>query len=386
MSFANPLPWWALVLVVAAAALIAWTAYRRVPIPPRGRGILSALRFITLIWLVVCLMRPVARPSDADVRDATVPILVDASRSMSLNDAGGGSRIDRARTLVDRDLLPALAGRFHPEVFRFGERLASSETTALTATDRRTNLGAALQAVRDRYRGRPVAGIVLLSDGGDNGEVDAAVEAGAGPPVYAIGVGPRSVLRDREVVSTTATESVLADSLVDVGVSAVSHGYGKASFDLRLLENGRLVDARRVAPAADGVPISETFHVSPSRDAPTVYTVQVPAAPDEVAADNNVRSVLVPRSARARRVLLVEGAPGFEHSFLKRAWSGDRGLEIDSVVRKGRDDGGANTYYVQAARARADSLTSGYPSKREALFDYDVVVMENVDVDQLKGI
>ncbi|HEY7056310.1 MAG TPA: glutamine amidotransferase, partial [Vicinamibacterales bacterium] len=313
-------------------------------------------------------------------------ILVDGSRSMSLEDADSARRIDRARGIVEHDLIPTLSAHFHPEVLRFGERLAPSEPSALSATDRRTALGAALQAVRDRYRGRPVAGIVLVSDGGDNGEIDAGVEAAAGPPIYAIGVGPTTVTRDREVVSATATESVLTDALVDVGVSAVSTGYGKTPFDLRLLENGRPIDVRRVNPAADGVPISATFHVSPGRDAPTVYTVEVPAAPDEIVSENNVRSVLVPPPARPRRVLLVEGAPGFEHSFLKRAWAEDRGLEIDSVVRKGRDDSGADTFYVQAARSRADALTSGYPRTREALFAYDVIALANVDVDQLKGV
>ncbi len=85
-------------------------------------------------------------------------------------------------------------------------------------------------------------------------------------------------------------------------------------------------------------------------------------------------------------MLLVEGAPGFEHSFLKRAWAGDRGLEIDSVVRKGRDDSGADTFYVQAARSRADALTAGYPRTRDALFAYDVIVLANVDVAELKGV
>jgi uncharacterized membrane protein len=386
MAFANPLPWWAVALVAATAALIAWHAYRRVSIPTAGRAVLSSLRFVTLVWLVICLMRPMARPRASDMRDAVVPVLVDASRSMSLEDAGGARRIDRARDMVDHDLMPALGSGFHPELLRFGERLAPVEPSALAATDRRTSLGAALQAVRERYRGRPVAGIVLLSDGGDNGDLDAAVEASGGPPVYTVGIGPKAVSRDREVVGVTATESVLADALVDISVAAVSHGYGRTPFDLRLLENGRPVDLRRVTPAADGVPVSERFHVSPGRDAPTVYTIEIPAVPDEIVAENNVRSVLVPPPARPRRVLLVEGAPGFEHSFLKRAWAGDRGLEIDSVVRKGRDDSGADTFYVQAARSRADRLTAGYPPTRDALFAYDVIVLANVDVAELKGV
>ncbi|HEX9365643.1 MAG TPA: glutamine amidotransferase, partial [Vicinamibacterales bacterium] len=383
MTFGNPLPAWGLLAVVLAAMLVAWLAYRSVPIVTPRRRALSALRLATLLWLVVCLMRPMVHATDATARDAIVPILVDTSRSMGLADADGGRRIDRARSLVERDLLPSLSPRFHAEVLRFGDRVAAADASSLTATDRRTNLGAALQAVRDRYRGRAVAGIVLITDGGDNGGVDAAASAAAGAPVYAIGIGPRSSTRDREVVSVTAAESVLSDAMVDVAVSAVAHGYGGSPIELRLLENGRAIDLRRVKPAADGAPVSETFHVSPNRDVPTVYTVEIPAAADELVADNNARSALVPAAGRPRRVLFVQGAPGFEHSFLRRAWAADRGLEVDAVARKGRDDSGAETFYVQAAPSRASALLGGYPNTREALFAYDVIVLANVDPDLL---
>jgi len=385
MSFANPLPPWALAAVVAAALLVAWLAYRDVPIAAPRRRLLSVLRLATLLWLVLCLMRPMMSASGLSPRDAVVPILVDASRSMALADADGARRIDRARALVESDLLPALAPRFHAEVLRFGDRVTAADAGSLAATDRRTSLGAALQAVRDRYRGRAIAGIVLLTDGGDNGTVDAASSAAAGAPVYAIGIGARTSPRDREIVSVTAAESVLSDAMVDVAVSAVAHGYGGAPIELRLLENGRPVDLRRVTPAVAGAPVSETFHVSPNRDVPTVYTVEIPAAADELVAENNARSALVPAAGRPRRVLLVQGAPGFEHSFLRRAWAADRGLEVDSVARKGRDDSGAETFYVQAAASRANALLGGYPNTRDGLFAYDVIVLANVDPDLLTG-
>lgn len=385
MTFGHPLPPWAVVAVLAAAILVAWLAYRRVELAAPRRAVLSALRLATLLWLVFCLMRPLLPATAATAIDAIVPILVDTSRSMGLADADadGARRIDRAREILERDLLPALAPRFHAEVLRFGDRVSPADGSTLSATDRRSDLGAALQAVRDRYRGRPVAGIVLLTDGGDNGGMDAAAAASNGAPVYAIGIGPAAPSRDREVVSVTAAESVLSDAAVDLAVSAVAHGYGGAPIELRLLENGRAIDLRRVTPAADGAPVSETFHVSPHRDVPTVYTVEIPAAGDELVADNNARSALVPAAGRARRVLLVQGAPGFEHSFLRRAWAGDRGLEVDSVTRKGRDDSGAETFYVQAAQSRANALLGGYPDTREALFAYDLVVLANVEPDGL---
>jgi uncharacterized membrane protein len=383
MTFGNPLPPWTLAAVLAAALFVAWLAYRGVPIAPRRQRTLSALRFLTLLWLVICLMRPMGRATDVSARDAIVPILVDTSRSMALADTGGARRIDRARALVERELLPSLAPHFHTEVLRFGDRVSPADASNLTATDRRTSLGAALQAVRDRYRGRALAGIVLVTDGGDTGGVDAAASAAAGAPVYAFGIGSRASPRDREIVSVTAAESVLSDAVVDVAVSAVAHGYGGSPIELRLLENGRPIALRRVMPAGEGAPVSETFHVSPNRDVPTVYTVAIPAAADELVADNNARSALVPAAGRPRRVLLVQGAPGFEHGFLRRAWAADRGLEVDSVARKGRDDSGADTFYVQAAPSRAGALLGGYPNTREALFAYDVIVLANVDPDLL---
>jgi uncharacterized membrane protein len=383
VTFANPLPAWALVVGLAAAALVAWAAYRSVPIAAVRRRVLTMLRLTTLVWIVLCLMRPLGRPAAAGPRDAIVPILVDTSRSMGLADAGGQRRIDRARDAIDREILPAMANDFHAELLRFGDRVAPSPLSELSATDRRTALADALRAVRDRYSGRPVAGIVLVSDGGDNGSADAAAAATGGPPVFAVGVGARTPPHDREIVSVTAAEAVMSDATVDIGVAAVAHGYGTAPIELRLLENGRAIDLRRVKPAGDGVPISDVFHVSPTRDAPTVYTVEIPTGADELVAENNARSVLVPAAGRPRRVLLVEGAPGFEHAFLRRSLGGDRGLDIDALVRKGRDDSGHETYYVQAASARSAALLAGYPSTREALFGYDVIVLANVEPDLL---
>ena len=163
----------------------------------------------------------------------------------------------------------------------------------------------------------------------------------------------------------------------------MSHGHGTDPIALRLLENGQPLEVRRVTPVADGIPVHERFQVTPPRGSATVYTVEVPIAGGELVPENNSRSVLVQPPSRVRRVLFVEGSPGFEHSFLKRAWSTDRGLEVDSIVRKGKNEGGADTFYIQAAGARGAALTSGYPQQLEDLCAYDALVLANVEAAQL---
>ena len=385
MTFANPLPWWALAASVVVAALIAWQGYHRLAASPARRYILSAIRFVTLVVLIVVVMRPVARSAGADARDVMVPILVDTSRSMGIEDVDGARRIDHARNLLTGKLLPALNGRFQTEILAFGESLTPVAEGDLGASGRRSDLAAALAAARERYRGRAVAGIVLLSDGGDTGR---SVERGATEPiapVYAFGVGSDAIGNDREVLSVTAAEAVLDESRVDLAAVVVSHASPTDSIELRLLENGRPLEVRHVRPSPGGGSAREVFHVAPPDGVATVYSVEIPVAPGELVPENNVRSILVQPPSRPRRVLLVEGAPGFEHSFLKRALAADSGLELDSVVRKGVNELGADTYYIQAARSRSAALNAGFPPDAAALFSYDALVLGNVAGQQLSA-
>src|SRR5581483_701738 len=82
-----------------------------------------------------------------------------------------------------------------------------------------------------------------------------------------------------------------------------------------------------------------------------------------------------------RRLLLIEGAPGFEHSFMKRAWMLDPGLEIDSVTRKGKNANGENTFFVQAGAGRSAALTGGFPARKEDLYAYDALAIANIEGD-----
>lgn len=114
-----------------------------------------------------------------------------------------------------------------------------------------------------------------------------------------------------------------------------------------------------------------------------MYTAEIPPEASEPVVENNARSVLVSPAGRARRLLVIEGAPGFEHSFLTRAWAGDPGLELDVVTRKGRNADNLDTFFVQAGAGRAASLTTGFPARREQVFAYDALVIANVDAGAL---
>jgi len=383
MTFGNPLPWWALVSCAALAVLVAVRAYagRQLPLTTPQRRILVALRLGVLLLLLVFLMRPMVVGGQGGRRDAVVPVLVDVSRSMALTDADGESRMARAQAIAAR-LEAGLSDQFHVDLLSFGEELTNAPEGGLQPVARRSDLSGALDAVRRRYLGRTVAGVVVVSDGGDTAREEASGTHAIEAPVYAIGVGSR-VLKDREVASLTAGDAPVADSVVQLSASIVAHGFGDTPAEVTVRENGRPIQVRRVVPHEDGSPVTVVCPVSPGRDTATLYTVEVAEAAGEVTAANNRRSVLVQPPGRRRRILLVEGEPGFEHSFLKRALAGDPGLDVDAVVRKGRNERGEETFYVQAADTRSAALVKGYPAARAALFGYDAIVLANIEADAL---
>ena len=395
MHFAHPLPWWLAVLLAAAIAAVAYGEYRRPlsPLTRNQRGILVALRVLALVILVLCLFRPIAILPPVGSRDAIVPILVDASRSMRLGDADGQTRVARAGALLKNELGESLSSHFKTELYTVGEGLTPAKVDGLTADFRRTDLSGSLTAVRERYRGQRVAGIIVLSDGGDTGGSrgsGGASEAGSGgrtggeaggPPVFAVGIGSPDGPKDREVLGISTGDPRLDHASVDLHVSAMSTGFGRTPFTVRVLGNGQLLETRRLTPAADGSPIEEVFTVSPDPLSPTVYSAEIARDDNEAVAENNTRSVLVSPAGRKRRLLIIEGAPGHEHSFVTRAWTADPGLEVDSVTRKGKNADGQDTFFVQAGAGRSAALTSGFPARREQLYGYDALVIANVEGD-----
>ena len=385
MPFAYPLAWWGVALIAVLAALVALLEYRRLlaPVTHLQRGVLFGLRALVVLAVVLALFRPIVLLPPSTARDTVVPVLVDVSRSMRLADAEGQARIIGAAEILKTQLVPALSRSFNPQLFGVGESLAPVTVDRLAADARGTDLTGALTSVRDRFRGQRVAGIVVLSDGGDtSGQTTAGTAAEQnGPPVFTIGIGSPGGLRDREMIGLTAGDPRLDQASVDLRVSAVSAGFGRTPFHVRILANGRLLKSRRIVPAADESPIDEVFTVAPDPHTPTVYTAEIPAGEGEPVTENNARSVLVSPAGRKRRVLVLEGAPGFEHSFMRRALVRDPGFEIDSVVRKGKNAEGQDTFFVQAGAGRSAALTTGFPSRREDLYAYDALVIANVEGD-----
>src|SRR5438552_10091186 len=313
MIFASPVPWWAAFLIAAAILAFAVWSYRRplVPLSLLQRAGLTALRVVSLGALFLFLCRPTLLLPPATSGDLVVPVLVDVSRSMRIPDENGRPRIARALEVV-QTLLPLLSQQAKPELYAVGDGLSPTSVDRIAADGRRSDLSGSIAEVRDRFRGRRIPAVVLISDGVDTGGPARAIGR-AGVPVVTVGVGTPDGLRDREVTDITAADPHLDQASAEIHVSAATSGYGRAPFEMRLLANGRLLERRRIVPTAERAPIDEFFNAPTDPLNPTVFTAEIGTEPGELVTENNSRSVLVSPAGRRRRILALEGALGYDH-------------------------------------------------------------------------
>jgi uncharacterized membrane protein len=262
---------------------------------------------------------------------------------------------------------------------------------ALTFDGTGSAIGTALSAVARRFRGLPLAGVLLVTDGNrtDSGEIDWS----GLPPVYPVLPEGRGAGRDVGVsnVSVSRTNFDAAPAVVRADVTA--EGVRREPVVAVLLdESGTEVAREEATPGGDGRPLGFRFQFRPGRGGVSFYTVRAFAASDEEAImsgldeesigeqtlENNDRLLVVDQGGGPFRVLYVGGRPNWEYKFLRRAIQGDDQVDLVGLLRIAKRQ---PRFDFQASGSRSTSpLYEGFDNPDEETaerFDEAVLVRLN---------
>ena len=389
---------WSLVLVVLALGLgaaVTLTTYAqaRGKTRPLDRWVLSGLRLAALAVVMFCLFRPVLVLSSIVPQQNFLGILIDDSRSMEIADRDDEPRrafVDRSFGAEDSELRAALAERFALRFFKFSsatERL--NDLSDLGYAGSRTDLGQALDRVRDELAGVPLSGLVVVSDGADNSEsvlTESLRALGAdGVPVYTVGLGREEFDRDIQLSRVETPRSVLLGTSMVVDVVVGQVGYAGTAITVQVEDEGRIVNTAEVEFPGNGEPATVRMRFTATEPGPRIFRFTVPPQPGEMVTQNNIRDVLVVVEDRREKILYFEGEPRFEVKFIRRAVADDENLQVVVLQRT------ADNKYLRLDVDDADDLVGGFPKTREELFEYRGLILGSVEAsyftpDQLRMI
>ena len=377
-------PWPVVTLVLAGfvvAAVVGWSYLRpRGRAGPLDRGVMAALRAGTLGVVVFCLLQPTLVLQTVVPQRNFVAILIDDSRSMSLPGADGRPRsaFVAEQLGIEGELMRELSERFAVRTFAFSSTTGrATDPTALTFSGTRTDLASALDRVREDLSSVPLSGIVVVSDGADNGgrvltESLVPLQA-ASIPVFTVGLGEDALSPDVQLDRVQAPASVLQGSAVVVDVVIGQSGYPGRTITLEVEDEGRLLTREQVELGRDGEPVVARVRFTADRVGPRLLTFRIPPSEGERVEGNNRRQVLMEVRREREKILYFEGEPRFEVKFLRRALEDDDNLQVVVLQRTAPDK------FLRLDVDGPDELAGGFPRSREELFRYSGLILGSIE-------
>jgi len=343
----------------------------------RTRYALLGVRLLALALVLGCLVHPIFAIEARRLVKGRVPILIDSSQSMTVQDAEGMDRF-RAAERVAKDLAAALAESHEVRPYVFSDDVApqalSTDTALPDPKGRRTDLGAALLRARRDSAGEHLAGIVLITDGGNNHGPDPIHEAERlGVPLYVVGVGARPDGPDLQISGVTTDPFPGRGDSCPVQVSLRAKNLvGEMQGELFLKHQGKLLASRPFRMAEPGSETVVALDYVPDRKGPMEMTLQATASVTDQVPQNNFQSVRVNVSTRKIRVLMLDGRPRWEYAFLRRALVADDHVSVMAETRVAPE----MVYKQSDAYTRLEGGI--FPRSLRELSQFDVLIIGDV--------
>ena len=411
LSFTAAWPLWAAALLFVLA--LGWFSffYWRDGTRPSWwvKGPLVALRLIAVAALVIMLAQPTLRLRQEDIIRPNVILLVDNSESMARPDpklpainaqkeatgigvspdvVPGMTRLERVNGLLNHSaLLNELSKKYtvrlttfatnpHPVALPTDAKKRAAYRFALppdTKTGDTTQIGVALHHALEDLSGQPIAGALLVSDGGQNlGEDPLAVADTARQsrvPISAVGIGDPTKTKDVALLSVLADDVVRVNNTVTVYAALSQRGYAGKTIAVTLQRGQEVIGRETVRLGPDDQKQEVKFAFVPKEAGQFSYSVTAAVQPNEITAANNKRAFVQSVISKKLKVLYVEGDPRYEYRYLRNAILRDTSLEFACLLLSGdtANTGGEGNIGIK-----------GFPPDEKSLFEYDIIVLGDV--------
>ncbi|MBN2317049.1 MAG: hypothetical protein JXM79_24190 [Sedimentisphaerales bacterium] len=419
--------WPAVLAFVAVVTLLVWS-YRRSPELGVIHGIAFFLRFLGVLILALCLIEPVWSGRRAKSGANLFLVVADNSNGMTIRDRGEkrnrGEILHTALHGKGACWLDALADNFQLRQYTFDSRLHRTTDFAKLSFDGTSSaIGEVLRTIGQRYRDRPLAGVLLMTDGCATDIGEQFYDLSGVPPIYPVVIGNSKSPKDISLTNVTVSQTVFEDAPVTIQADVETSGYDGKSIIVELLESpGRVVESQTRNIHKNNEKQTLRFRLRPDRSGVLFYRLRVAekVSQDDVTNKteesteatqaNNQRSVIVDRGKGPYRILYVTGRPNWEYKFLRRAISEDEQIHLVGLLRvakrepkydwRGRPGEQGNPLYrgfdnkdeeqkeqydqpvlVRLGTRDETELRDGFPKTAEELFNYHAVILDDIDAE-----
>ena len=360
-------------LLVGAAALVLLglllVGPAREKVAGPRRRVLAGLRLAVVVLVILAMLRPTLVYTRTEHEAATLVVLADRSRSMTVPDEVGGKTRWEAlrRTLAGaQGALAALAEDLEVAAFTFDAEAHPADVVrgevrlGQEPDGDETAIGAVLEDVLRGQAGKRLLGILLLSDGAQRARParDVLPQTAAsrlkplGYPLFTVRFGRSCGLgqaQDVAVKDLVANQRVFVKNELTVTGQVRADGFTGREISVQLLVEtlpsvgdpgsptewaGKMepVDQKNLKVMADGELIPVQFTYVPQLPGEYKIALEAVRQPGELVMTNNGLSTFVNVLKGGLNVLYLEGfPPRFEQKFLSRALDASEDVQVETL-------------------------------------------------------
>ncbi len=427
---------WASIGIFAAATILLIYSYLRSPLRGFRRLLAVVLKALGIILLALILAEPVIIDKIPKLQSNDLAILVDNSASLSIPLSSWPEPPSIAlRAALQGESpeqpphwLAECAHTFRIQPFLVDRTLRSvPDFRSLDFDQSGTALGTALNQLVSRYRGRPLAAAVLLTDGNVTDPItletfltaQSALPQETRLPVFPVVVGELdSAARDLSLLRAEAITTQFEDAQVSINAEVEVLGDFPLPVEIYVINEKNEEIGKKVLTLPIGMQRRratvrlQVAGVPPGVSFLTVGIRQITENPlPQLTELNDRRRIAVNRGRGPYRILYVSGRPNWEYKFLHRAISGDAELDLVALIRialrepkfewRGRPDEGSNPLFrgfnqdiseetqrydepvlIRLNTATSEELRDGFPKTAEDLFThYRAIVIDDLEAE-----
>lgn len=392
LSLAGAQEPWLRVSVIVLALLIlffSWKGLRTVSLR-RHRLTIFSLRLVATVALVLMILEPQLEMEERARIKNTVAVLVDYSKSMSLQDKGE-SRLEGVRKFWDSNanFIEALERDFEVNYFTFSDKLEEAGKEALEGTTApegiTTDLSVVLRELKKRYPasgGRPTSAFLLFSDGADTSRLPRPerleelekLAQNLPAPLYTFCPSP-GPYRDIAITGINYDNFAFVRNPWRLEVKVKVKGYEGLTLPVLLKEGENILLSKALKLQKGVEEYTVAMEATPHAMGDYLYTVTIPPLSDELVRENNTVRLIVQVIRDKIRVLHLCGRPSWDEIFLRRILKKDPSIDLVSFfILRTPDD-------LVEASGRELSLIP-FPAEElftKALEGFDLVIFQNFD-------
>ncbi len=426
-GFNAPLPWFACLLLIAAAGVgMAVYYWRRLDgLEKRLRVFLVCLRVAVIVLVLFIALDPSVVAERFRPGEQFVLLLFDDSQSMKIEGQSGQSRGERlleSYGAVSAEFEGSLRRKHQVARYRLGAGIEPLQSMSKLEFDQRESdlTGGVAQAFAD-MEGAHVSAIIAFSDGvyQTSNDFVAIEDVPDSAPVFTVGVDSESNWRDIELgrISVSRTDFDKSPVVLDVDIHSTGLA-GREALVEAAVNGARVVKSERITISEDDQDQQVRLEFIPDRPGWLEYEARVSlievaapvetpevAIPEDRIKENNARRFVVDNRDKEYQILYVSGRPNWENKFVRNALEEDKQLKMTTLIcistaaRKfefrGRETSVVNPLFegfsedVDSPRydeaqfvsigENAAELKSGYPITVEELFEYDLIIWGDIE-------